>query len=83
MVLENRWGRELIVLHSLPGGAQPIAEAVDSEGWPEVVGTIGGENHGAHRLPFSRRPRDADRAHYAAGERGVIREAENGVGVRH
>ena len=35
---------ELIVLHSLPGGAQPIAEAVDSEGWPEVVGTIGGEN---------------------------------------
>jgi transcriptional regulator of arginine metabolism len=34
----------LIVLHSLPGGAQPIAEAVDSEGWPEVVGTIGGEN---------------------------------------
>src|SRR6476620_7071876 len=35
---------ELIVLHSLPGGAQPIAEAVDSEGWPEVVGTLGGEN---------------------------------------
>src|SRR5678816_409649 len=27
---------ELIVLHTLPGGAQPIAEALDSEAWPEV-----------------------------------------------
>src|SRR6476620_5675295 len=35
---------ELSVLHTMPGGAQPIAEAVDSEGWPEVVGTLGGEN---------------------------------------
>jgi transcriptional regulator of arginine metabolism len=35
---------ELIVLHTLPGGAQPVAEALDAEGWPEVLGTIGGEN---------------------------------------
>jgi transcriptional regulator of arginine metabolism len=35
---------ELIVLHTLPGGAQPIAEAVDSEGWAEVIGTLAGEN---------------------------------------
>lgn len=35
---------ELIVLHTLPGGAQPIAEAVDSEGWSEVIGTLAGEN---------------------------------------
>lgn len=35
---------ELIVLHTLPGGAQPISEAVDSQGWPEIVGTIAGEN---------------------------------------
>jgi len=35
---------ELIVLHTLPGGAQPIAEALDSEAWPEIIGTIGGEN---------------------------------------
>ena len=35
---------ELIVLHTQPGGAQPIAEALDSEAWPEVIGTIGGEN---------------------------------------
>src|SRR4051794_39817934 len=31
---------ELIVLHTLPGGAQPIAEAVDAQSWPEILGTI-------------------------------------------
>ncbi|MHB1072424.1 MAG: arginine repressor [Gemmatimonadaceae bacterium] len=35
---------ELSVLHTLPGGAQPIAEAIDAEDWDEVLGTIGGEN---------------------------------------
>lgn len=35
---------ELLVLHTLPGGAQPIAEAIDAQGWSEVIGTIGGEN---------------------------------------
>jgi len=35
---------ELIVLRTLPGGAQPVAEAIDGQGWPEVLGTIGGEN---------------------------------------
>jgi transcriptional regulator of arginine metabolism len=35
---------ELIVLHTLPGGAQPIAEAVDAQGWPEIIGTLAGEN---------------------------------------
>ena len=34
---------ELIVLHTLPSGAQPIAEAVDSQGWPEIIGTLAGE----------------------------------------
>ena len=35
---------ELIVLHTLPSGAPPISEAIDSLGWPEVLGTIAGEN---------------------------------------
>jgi len=35
---------ELLVLHTLPGGAQPIAEAIDAQGWQEIIGTIGGEN---------------------------------------
>ena len=35
---------ELLVLHTLPSGAQPIAEAIDSQGWPEILGTLAGEN---------------------------------------
>jgi transcriptional regulator of arginine metabolism len=35
---------ELIVLHTLPSGAQPISEAVDAQGWPEIIGTLAGEN---------------------------------------
>ena len=35
---------ELLVLRTLPSGAQPIAEAIDAQGWPEIIGTIGGEN---------------------------------------
>src|SRR5690242_11219241 len=35
---------ELLVLHTLPGGAQPIAEAIDAQDWPQIIGTIGGEN---------------------------------------
>jgi transcriptional regulator of arginine metabolism len=35
---------ELIVLRTLPGGAQPVAEAIDAEAWPDILGTIGGEN---------------------------------------
>ena len=35
---------ELVVLHTLPSGASPISEAIDSQGWDEVLGTIAGEN---------------------------------------
>lgn len=35
---------ELIVLHTVSSGAQPIAEAIDLEEFPEVLGTIAGEN---------------------------------------
>ena len=35
---------ELLVLRTLASGAQPIAEAIDDQGWPEILGTIGGEN---------------------------------------
>src|SRR5215467_8889198 len=35
---------ELIVLHTLPSGAPPISEAIDSQAWPEVLGTLAGEN---------------------------------------
>ena len=35
---------ELLVLHTLPGGAQTIAFALDSEQWPDVLGTIAGDD---------------------------------------
>lgn len=35
---------ELLVLRTLASGAQPISEAIDDQGWPEILGTIGGEN---------------------------------------
>lgn len=35
---------ELIVVRTVVAGAQPIAEAIDSEGSPDVLGTIAGEN---------------------------------------
>jgi transcriptional regulator of arginine metabolism len=35
---------ELIVLHTIRSGAQPIAEAIDQEGFDEVLGTIAGDD---------------------------------------
>ena len=56
---------ELLVLHTLPSGAQPIAEAIDAQGWAEIIGTIAGENtilivcrSAEARLELSRRLRN-------------------------
>ncbi len=35
---------ELIVLHTVASGAQPIAEAIDQEDFGEVLGTIAGDD---------------------------------------
>lgn len=35
---------ELLVLHTLPSGAQPIAEAIDAQEWSEILGTIAGDD---------------------------------------
>ena len=35
---------ELVVLHTVASGAQPIAEAIDQEEFPEVLGTIAGDD---------------------------------------
>jgi transcriptional regulator of arginine metabolism len=34
----------LLVVKTLAGGAQAIAEAIDWEEWPEILGTIGGDD---------------------------------------
>jgi transcriptional regulator of arginine metabolism len=36
--------QNLLVLKTPPGGAQSVAAAVDRERWPEVLGTIGGDD---------------------------------------
>lgn len=36
--------QNLLVLKTPPGGAQPLAAAVDRERWPEVLGTIAGDD---------------------------------------
>lgn len=35
---------EMVVLRTVPGGAQPIASALDGEGWTDILGTIGGDD---------------------------------------
>jgi transcriptional regulator of arginine metabolism len=34
----------LIVIHSAPGSAMMLASAIDEAAWPEVLGTIGGDD---------------------------------------
>lgn len=35
---------EMLVLRTVPGGAQPIAAALDGERWSDVLGTVGGDD---------------------------------------
>ena len=35
---------EMLVLRTVPGGAQPIAAALDGEGWSDILGTVGGDD---------------------------------------
>ena len=36
--------REMLVLRTVPGGAQPIAAALDGEAWSDILGTVGGDD---------------------------------------
>lgn len=42
--LEVRQALNLLVLITTTGGAQPIAAGIDYEDWPEVIGTIAGDD---------------------------------------
>ena len=35
---------ETLVLRTVPGGAQPIAAALDGEAWSDILGTVGGDD---------------------------------------
>ena len=54
--LEVRQAQNLLILLTTMGGAQPVAASLDYEEWPEVVGTIAGDNTVLIICP------DADRA---------------------
>jgi transcriptional regulator of arginine metabolism len=43
-VIEVREAQNLLVIKTAPGSAQPVAAAIDSEGWMEIVGTVGGDD---------------------------------------
>jgi len=43
-VVDASSANNLIVIHTLPGSAHVAGEAVDSLRWPEVLGTIAGDN---------------------------------------
>jgi transcriptional regulator of arginine metabolism len=43
-LLDIRPAQNMLVLKTPPGGAQPLAAAVDSERWKEIVGTLAGDD---------------------------------------
>jgi transcriptional regulator of arginine metabolism len=43
-VLDVRPAQNLLVIKTAVGSAQPVAAALDGESWPEVVGTIAGDD---------------------------------------
>lgn len=42
--LRVRRAMNQVILRTLMGGAQPVAAALDHENWPEIVGTIAGDD---------------------------------------
>jgi transcriptional regulator of arginine metabolism len=42
--LRVRQAMNQVVVVTVMGGAQPVAAALDREGWPEVVGTVAGDD---------------------------------------
>jgi transcriptional regulator of arginine metabolism len=43
-VYEARIAQNIVVVKTSAGSAQPVAAALDAEGWPEAVGTVGGDD---------------------------------------
>ncbi|HEV2576370.1 MAG TPA: ArgR family transcriptional regulator [Acidobacteriaceae bacterium] len=53
--LEVRQAQNLLIVLTTMGGAQPVAASLDYEEWPEVVGTIAGDNTVLVICPDNRR----------------------------
>jgi transcriptional regulator of arginine metabolism len=52
---EVRTANSLVIIKTVRGAAAPIADALDHESWPEVVGTIAGEDTIFVAAPDARR----------------------------
>ena len=80
-----RVAQNLVVLKTDPGGASPLAEALDHAPWPEVIGTIAGENTVLLIAPDHR---SAARLHgrliaaQSGGEKQVKRRRSKGKGQK-
>lgn len=44
LLLDAREAQNLVVLKTSPGHASPLALALDHAGWPEVLGTVAGDD---------------------------------------
>ena len=43
-VRDVRTAQNIVIIKTAPGNSAPVAYALDREGWPEIVGTIAGED---------------------------------------
>jgi transcriptional regulator of arginine metabolism len=43
-LLDARAAQNLLVLKTAPGSASPLARALDEAAWPEIIGTIAGDD---------------------------------------
>ncbi len=43
-VYEIKAAQNLVVVKTSAGSAQPVAAAVDAEEWPEIIGTVAGDD---------------------------------------
>jgi transcriptional regulator of arginine metabolism len=43
-IRELRPAQNMLVIKTPPGGAQSLGAALDAEGWPEIVGTVAGDD---------------------------------------
>ncbi|MBO8137280.1 MAG: arginine repressor [Desulfotomaculum sp.] len=44
-VLDIDYSENLIVIKTMPGEAMGVASAIDNANWPEIIGTIGGDDN--------------------------------------
>jgi transcriptional regulator of arginine metabolism len=58
--LRVRQAMNQVVVGTVMGGAQPVAAALDHEAWPEVLGTLAGDDTVLVICPDSRRASEVE-----------------------